>query len=121
MSSLHLVAVVQLTALPVWLALSRAQRRDVIAAQVQPALSAHADCSVRWLDAEAMTATCSDVVLVETDDLRSWHHLWEALRDSALFAVPYFRLESLVVGAEDAYEDHERTLEDAGHDQGRPA
>lgn len=110
MSLLNHVVIVQLTALPSWLSLARGERQRVIAEQVGPALNDHPGCSVRWIDAEAMTAQCSDVVIVETRDLRAWNHLWERLRDSDLFAVPYFRTESIVMGIEDGYLDYEATL-----------
>ena len=107
---LHHVIIIEVTVLPSWLALSRDERHAIVTAQVEPALAAHTECSLRWLDAEAMTAQCSDVMLVETDNLRAWHHLWEQLRDSDLFAKPYFHLESIIVGSEDAYLDYEDTV-----------
>lgn len=105
------VIVIQLTALPQWLRLSRPARQKVIDSQVTPALEAHPDCQVRWVDVEAMTGACSDVILAETDDLQAWSHLWERLRDSDLFAHPYFRLESILAGFEDGYLDYEATLD----------
>lgn len=62
---------------------------------------------LRWVDVEAFTGECSDVLLAETNDLRSWNHLFEALRDTALFAQPYFRLERILTGMEDGYRDYE--------------
>lgn len=108
------VVLVQLTALPAWLALSRADRARIVTDQVQPALGASPACRVRWVDAEAFTAQCSDVLLVETADLRAWNHLWERVRDTALFAVPYFRLESIITGIEDGYVDFEASGAGAG-------
>lgn len=108
--NIHHVAMIQLTALPAWLSLSRQQRHCVIDEQVEPALAAHPGCRVRWIDAEAFTATCSDVMLVDFTDIRDWNHLWEQLRDSSLFAEPYFGLDSLIVGIEDGYLDYEHTM-----------
>lgn len=104
------VVLVQLTALPDWLALDREARRDVIATHVQPVLDAYPECDVRWIDTEALTAVCSDVMLIETADLDRWNHLWEALRDSPIFAVPYFRLEAIIPGIEDGYIAYESEL-----------
>lgn len=109
-SQQNLVVIVMLTALPAWLTLSRTDRQRVVDAEVEPALAASPEVRVRWVDAEAMTAQCSDVLLAETTDLRAWNHLWERLRDSALFAEPYFRLEAIVPGVEDGYRDYEATL-----------
>ena len=108
--SLNYVVIVSLIALPSWLSLSRAERADVISNEVQPAAAAHPECHIRWIDAESMTALCSDVMIIDTTDLRSWNHLWERLRDSSLFAVPYFELVSIVPGIEDGYADYEAEL-----------
>ncbi|MEQ4716808.1 darcynin family protein [Nonomuraea sp. B19D2] len=102
------VIVVQLTALPAWLALDRGQRRAVVAS-LEPVLSAHRDVQVRWIDTESFTADCSDLLIAETSELRTWNHLFEALRDSVLFATPYFRLERILTGIEDGYRDYEST------------
>ncbi|MBF4636115.1 hypothetical protein ITJ38_17025 [Agreia pratensis] len=109
-SSLKYVVIVSLIALPSWLRLSRTERADVISAEVEPAAAAHHDCHIRWIDAESMTALCSDVMIIDTTDLRSWNHLWEQLRDSSLFAEPYFELVSIVPGIEDGYADYEAEL-----------
>lgn len=108
----NLVIIVQLTALPAWLALTRTQRHEVIEREITPALASQPKVTVRWVDAEGLTATCSDVLLAETRDLRSWNHLWERVRDSSLFAVPYFRLDAIIPGIEDAYLDFEATHPD---------
>jgi len=109
-SSVKYVVIVSLIALPSWLRLSRPARAEVVATEVEPATAAHPECSIRWIDAESMSALCSDVMLVETTDLRSWNHLWERLRDSSLFAEPYFELVSIVPGIEDGYVDYEAEL-----------
>jgi chlorite dismutase len=104
------VVFVHLTSLPTWLQLSRPQRRKVVAEHIRPALDAFPAVRVRWIDAEGFTGTCSDVLMADTDDLRAWNHLFERLRDSPLFAVPYFRLDQIIVGAEDAYLDYESSI-----------
>ena len=105
------VMIVQMTALPQWLGLDRSARQEVIREQARPVFDAHKDCRVRWVDAEAMTASCSDVMLVETGDLTRWNHLWEAMRDTAIFTVPYFRVEAITPGIEDGYLAYEATLQ----------
>jgi hypothetical protein len=104
------VIVAQLTALPAWLALPRDQRQS-IADRVAGEVRQHSDVQVRWLDAEAFTAECSDVLLAETADLAAWYHLFEMLRDMELFTMPYFRLERIVTGIEDGYRAHDKMLE----------
>lgn len=104
------VIVVQLTALPAWLALPRGQRTSV-ADRAGGEVRQHRDVRVRWLDAEAFTAECSDVLLAETADLAAWYHLFETLRDTELFTTPYFRLERIVTGIEDGHRAHDKALE----------
>jgi hypothetical protein len=49
-------------------------------------------------------------MLVETSDLAQWNHLWEALRDTEVFSVPYFSVETINAGIEDGYLSYEATL-----------
>lgn len=79
----------------------------MVAEQVHPALAASPACRVRWVDAEAFTARCSGVLIVETSDVRAWNHLWERVRDTDLFAVPYLRLEAIIPSIEDGYAEFE--------------
>jgi len=104
------VIVVQLIALPAWLTLTREQRRT-IADRIGGEARQHRDVRVRWLDAEAFTADCSDVLLAETSDLTAWYHLFEMLRDTELFTTPYFRLVRIATCIEDGYRAYEKTLE----------
>jgi len=104
------VIVVQLIALPAWLALTREQRRT-IADRIGGEARQHRDVRVRWLDAEAFTADSSDVLLAETSDLTAWYHLFEMLRDTELFTTPYFRLVRIATCIEDGYRAYEKTLE----------
>lgn len=99
---------VHLTALPSWLALSRPERRALIAEHVQPLLERHQAVRVRWFDAEAWAASVSDVLMATTSDLTAWSDLFEGLRDSPLWSVPYFRVELVLPAIEDGYADYER-------------
>lgn len=110
-TSLHYVVFVHLTALPSWLSLTREQRDRIVGAEVAPTLAAHPAVQARWIDVEAFTADSSDVLLAETDDPREWNRLFEALRDTALFHVPYFRLDRILLGAEDGFRDYEDSRE----------
>ncbi|GAA4423862.1 hypothetical protein GCM10023148_25870 [Actinokineospora soli] len=87
-----------LTALPAWLALPRSTR-DEIAGK----LPTDAAVEVRFYDAEAFSARCSDVAVFATDDLAAYYRLVEALRDSPLFAEPYFRVEDVILSIEDGH------------------
>lgn len=97
---------VHLTALPAWLALPRNQRRDVAAGWLAIARQ-HPRVRLRWLDVEAFTGECSDILLAETPDPLAWNRLFEALRDTELCTVPYFRVDRILTGIVDGYLDYE--------------
>jgi len=99
---------VHLTATPAWLALTRAQRREVIAAHVAPVLAKHSDVELRWFDAEAWCAEPSDVLVARTRDILAWTDLFEELRDTPLWSVPYFAVRSVIPAQENGFLDHER-------------
>lgn len=99
---------VHLTALPAWLALARPERQRIIAEHVEPLLAEHGAVQVRWFDAEAWAAAPSDVLVATTDDLTAWSDLFEGLRDSPLWSVPYFRVELVLPTVEDGFADYER-------------
>lgn len=100
----HYTIIVRLTALPAWLQLPRRQRQQFQQEIIAPVLAKYnQQVQVRWLDAEAFNAACSDIALFETDDLRTYYFLMEELRDTEFFAKPYFRLEDITIGMEDGY------------------
>jgi hypothetical protein len=95
---------VMLTALPQWLQLSRGERNSFIGREVGPILAKYeGHITVRWLDCEAFTARCSDMAVFETANLQDYYFLMEELRDTGLFARPYFKLEDVVIGLEDGF------------------
>ena len=93
-----------LTALPAWLSLSRQERRELADATLGTALRKHPAISMRFFDAEAFTARCSDIAIFTTTDLDEYYLLVEDLRDSPLYTVPYFRLDDLILTIEDGHE-----------------
>ena len=85
-----------------WLKLSHAER----AAIGRAAFARRFDgMTVRYFDAEAFTAQCSDVLVVETPRLDDHRRLMDHLRDSEIFAHPYFDLVSVIPSVEDVYRD----------------
>lgn len=97
-----------LRALPDWLALDRNERRT--AWQTQALLATLADpakISARFFDAEAFTARCSDVLLIETRDIDAHNDFMEALRDSPVFSKPYFDLVDIIPAIEGGFQRYE--------------
>lgn len=93
--------------LPSWLRLSRADRNAIGSTALADALKDDA-VTIRNFDAEAFTGFCSDVAVFEADDLIDFYFVMERLRDSALFAKPYFELVQIVPAIEDGFRHFER-------------
>jgi hypothetical protein len=91
-----------LKALPAWLSLARDERAriagEAFAAALQDAGVRH-----RHFDAEAFSGGASDVAMFETDDLRAYYFAIERLRDTPIFARPYFEVVQILPCIEDGY------------------
>lgn len=98
-----LTTFLHLTARPEWLALSRADRRRIGDA----ALGAAGFATVRHFDAEAFSAVCSDVMMVTAPDARAQNAAMERLRDTPIFAAPYFDLVAIIPTIEDGFREFE--------------
>ena len=71
----------------------------------------------RHFDTEAFTAFCSDIAVFEADDLISFNTVMERLRDSPIFALPYFELVAVIPSIEDGYRQFERMEVGGGSDR----
>lgn len=99
---------VLLRALPAWLRLSREERKTLADEHMGAALaSSKGLLTMRYFDAEAFSAPCSDVMMVETQAPKHHHFFMEQLRDSPLFSVPYFEVLNIVSTIEDGYQAYE--------------
>lgn len=58
---------------------------------------------MRYFDAEAFSAACSDVMMVETNDPKHHYFFMEHLRDSPMITTPYFEIVQIVPSIEDGY------------------
>lgn len=105
---MNYVFLVLLRATPQWLSLSRQQRRALTDQHLKPILQAHAgQLTMRYFDAEAFTAQCSDVMMTETQDPRHHYFFMEQMRDSPLLNVPYFDVVQVIPTIEDGYQAYE--------------
>ena len=97
-----------LNALPAWLSLSRQERSTAWQSpDIGAALSVPDSLSLRFFDAEAFTAMCSDVLMVETRDIDAYNDFIEAVRDSPVFAKPYFDLVAIIPALEEGFRRYE--------------
>ncbi|MGI3170187.1 darcynin family protein [Pseudooceanicola sp. C21-150M6] len=92
-----------LTARPGWLALPREERRQIAGA----ALAETGFDTIRHFDAEAFSAFCSDVVMVTAPDAAAQNRAMERLRDTPIFAAPYFDLVAVLPTIEDGFRQYE--------------
>lgn len=100
---------IQLRALPDWLRLPRAQRRQLGETHLHALLPRYAGrLRLRHFDAEAFSAPCSDLMLVETDDPLLHYDFMERLRDSPLITVPYFEVLQILPAIEEGYVEFEQ-------------
>ena len=99
---------VLLRATPDWLRLSREQRRAMNAEHLLPLLAGSDSVRMRYFDAEAFTADCSDVMMIETDDPKRHYFFMERLRDSPMITAPYFVVQQIVPCIEEGYVEFER-------------
>lgn len=103
---LPMAAIVYLAFEPAWLALSREERR-VHAQTVGGILARHPQVSFEWFDADALAGGFSDFAICRFSDMRAYHHLWEELRDTEIFAHPYARIVNVTTGIENGFQDFE--------------
>jgi len=104
---LRIVSILFFEAQPGWLALSREKRNEIMG-PLRGILTKHSGVSLRWLDADTIGHGYTDMALCEYHDIRDYHFLWEELRDTPVFSVPYFILKSTSMGIEDAYVAYEK-------------
>ncbi len=88
---------------PHWLALAREQRMRFAEEVFKPVLARFPAVSLRYFDAEAFSSRCTDVLMWETDDPGQYNFMVDALRDTAMYSVPYFEIVDIIGAVEDSY------------------
>ncbi|MFF0431704.1 darcynin family protein [Streptomyces sp. NPDC004327] len=99
------------TLTPRWLALPREERNRMRQAHIEPVFALHADqVTARFFDAEAFSGRFSDFAVLETEDLRAYYFLIEALRDTPLISEGYLVLGEVFLGVQDGFRTYEHQL-----------
>jgi hypothetical protein len=96
-----------LQATEAWLRLSRDERNALAAKHVAAPLARYPALSMRYFDAEAFSAGCSDLMMIETQDLTQYYDFIETLRDSPMIAAPYFKMAQIVPAIEEGFREFE--------------
>ncbi|WP_373354127.1 darcynin family protein [Pseudoroseicyclus sp. CXY001] len=89
-------------ALPSWLALPRARRREIAAAAAPSGGE-----TIRQFDCEAFTAMCSDIWMVTAASAEALNTGMERLRDTPLFTHPHFEFVAILPAIEDGWQAFE--------------
>src|SRR4051794_29707853 len=88
---------------PAWLALSREARSAFIEETVKPIFGRYREVSLRFYDSEAFSSRATDVAVFETENLRAYYFLIDALRDTPFLGLPYFEVLEIIPAIEDGY------------------
>ena len=97
----ELTVFILVKALPAWLSAPRAERRRIGAA------AASGLPAFRQFDCEAFSAMCSDIWMFAAPSAAALHATIERLKDTPLFAEPYFELVALLPSLEDGWKAYE--------------
>ena len=97
---------VLLNATPKWLSLTRDKRSMFVEKELTSIfVRVSKTVSVRMFDSEYFHATVSDFMIVTTTNLDDYILLIELLRDTKVYAAPYFEIKDIIVGQENLFED----------------
>jgi hypothetical protein len=107
MSTTRYAVFILLRATEQWLRLTREARRRLSDEHVSGALARFAALKLRNFDAEAFSADCSDIMLIETGDLQQYYDFIEVLRDSPLVTASHFEFIKVVLTIEEGFRSFE--------------
>ena len=97
---------VLMNATPKWLSLTRDKRSKFVEKELTPIfVRVSKTVSVRLFDSEYFHASISDFMVVTTTNLDDYKLLIELLRDTKVYAAPYFEIKDIIVGQENLFED----------------
>ncbi len=90
--------VVSIKAAPSWLALERPER-DEHWNNVRALCHEFSDrVSFQYYDSDAFYAHMSDMIICETTDPSAYHHLWDRIKDTSVFADGYYSITDVRSG-----------------------
>ncbi|NDY91826.1 darcynin family protein [Ideonella livida] len=96
---------------PDWLRKTWEERAAYERQHIRPVFERFAgEVSVRFFDAEAFSARCSDFMIFETADLKSYYFLIESLRESPVFRDGLVTFQDVLIGIEDGFRTYEREM-----------
>ncbi|MEL7155713.1 MAG: darcynin family protein [Actinomycetota bacterium] len=90
--------VVSIKANPCWLALDRSTRDEHWDKVRDICLDYDNRVTFRYYDADAFHAQLSDMIICETSDPLDYHHLWDRIKDTAIFASGHYTITDVRSG-----------------------
>lgn len=100
-----------MNATPKWLSHTREERGTFFKKKVIPVFQkVSKTVKVQLFDSEYFHAKVSDFMIVTTTSLDDYKLLIELLRDTKIYAEPYFEVKDIIVGQENAFEDFNELL-----------
>jgi hypothetical protein len=94
-----------LKTLPAWLKLSRDDRQAIVEPAFAMAMPQGCGVTTRYFDADAFHADFTDIAMFEARDPKAYYFAIERLRETPLFAVPYFEITCILQAIEEGYKD----------------
>ena len=90
--------VISIKANPTWLQLKR-QKRDTHWDTAREIIKEYADrVSFTYYDSDAFQAHMSDMAICHATDPLEFHHMWDRLKDTALFSEGYYTISDVRFG-----------------------
>ena len=105
-----------LKATPKWLGLSKDYREKIFKDFMYPLfLKFTNELKIQLHNSEAFHATVSDVINIETENLKIYYDFLQQLKSSKIFSEEYFELRDIIVGIENGFR---KFNEDARNEKG---
>lgn len=90
--------VVSIKANPPWLILNREERNEHWKA-VSTVVREYSELvTFQYYDSDAFHAHMSDMIICETKDPIAYHHLWDRIKDTAVFCQAYYSITDVRFG-----------------------
>ena len=100
-----------MNATPKWLSHTRDERSAFFEKKIIPVFQkVSKTVKVQLFDSEYFHANVSDFMIATASSLDDYKLLIELLRDTKIYAEPYFEIKDIIVGQENAFEDFNELL-----------
>lgn len=90
--------VVSIKAAPSWLVLGRSERDEHWSKVQAICLEFSNQVSFQYYDSDAFQAHMSDMIICQTSEPLAYHHLWDRIKDTSIFANGYYSITDVRSG-----------------------